>query len=555
MKNIIGQLFGFASNKKPEAQFGWIDNLAEMDDVGALKYSYQQLALIIAQMQTDESLDYRAVMDLLISLEDVNFVRLEKLSNQFVQVENLKPEIEVNLSDTCYNYCRQVYIAHLKVIEQVLNPNKYILEGHLPIIIIARAIFAAMNMMKWRMLTQSNPPTKMWIQIYMLYRIASQQALLNMPIELFKLSPSTTLSAYFVQVCMLGQLVQSNLSKQQVDIAYRILTTWLTRALISKNETPEQHLFYIDLEKDAAAKRMRNFEPNEQCRYWELDELEKLITIALTVTDRGEIPDSLKLAKLDNAKRLNSTLNIMLAEWTKSNYVRQRRKEERQATSKTAKVNAGILNICNQVLQANQISSGLRLSRDGQSFDERLRGHTVLTQSTGLGVNSGSLDTWIVTDESPHGLGTRVNKYANILARPDKLIALIMDEDPGQTVIGMIRGVKPTTGNQLKVGIEIMSRHPIWVQLKQLREGESFTDAASQMQANKQLSSVESGVFFGVYLPIESGLSSVSTLILPKIHYRPNVFYAVNISSSPKHTKLGEPIESRDDWIKVAFPF
>lgn len=555
MKNIIGQLFSFSNSKKPEAQFAWMDNLAEMDDIAALKFSYQQLALIIAQMQTDQSLDYRAVMDMLITLEDSNFERLETLSNQFVQVENLKPELEVNISDTCYNYCRQVYIAHLKVIEQVLNPNKYKLEGSLPIIIIARAIFAAMNMMKWRMLTQSNPPTKMWIQIYMLYRIASQQALLNMPIELFKLSPSTTLSAYFVQICMLGQLVQTNLSKQQVDVAYRVLTSWLTRAHISKNETPEQYLFYIDLEKDVAAKRMRNFEPNEQCRYWELDDLEKQITIGITVTDRGEIPDSLKFAKLDNAKKLNDTLHIMLGEWTKTNYVRQRRKEERHATSKTAKVNAGILSICNQVLQSNQISSGLRLSRDGRSFDERLRGHTVLTQSTGLGLNSGSLDTWIVTDESPHGLGTRVNKYANILARPDKLIGLMMDEDPSQIVIGIIRGVKPTTGNQLKVGIEIMSRYPTWVQLRQLKAGELFSDTVSEFQAQSQPITVTSDLFSGVYLPIEAGLSSVSTLILPKIHYRPNTFYAVKISGSPKHAKLGEPIESRDDWIKVAFPF
>lgn len=555
MKNIIGQLFGLANTKKPEAQFAWLDNLVEMDDIAALKFSYQQLALIIARMQTDESLDYRAVMNMLITLEEINFARLELLSNQFVQVENLKPELEVNISDTCYNYCRQVYIAHLKVIEQVLNPNKYKLEGSLPIIVIARSISAAMNMMKWRMLTQANPPTKMWIQIYMLYRIASQQALLNIPIELFKLSPATTLSAYFVQICMLGQLVQTNLSKQQVDIAYRVLTNWLTRAHISKTYTPEQYLFYIDLEKDAAAKRMRNFEPNEQCRYWELDDLERQINIGITVTDRGEIPDNLRFAKVDNAERLNATLNIMLGEWTKSNYVRQRRKEERHATSKSARVNAGILSICNQVLQANQISNGLRMSRDGKSFDERLRGHTVLTQSTGLGLNSGSLDTWIVTDESPHGLGTRVNKYANILARSDKLIGLLMNEDPTQIVIGIIRGVKPTTGNQLKVGIEIMSRYPTWVQLRQLQAGEAFSDTVSEIQIKSQNSSVASNLFSGVYLPIEAGLSSVSTLILPKINYRPNTFYAVNISGSPKHAKLGEPIESRDDWVKVAFPF
>jgi len=555
MKNFIGQLFGSVSSKKAQVQFAWVDDLAEMEDIAALKFSYQQLAVIIAQMQSDETMDYGALLDLMITLEDVNFARLEKISSQFVLVENLKPELEVNISETCYSYCRQSYIAHLKIIEKVINPSKFTLENNMPVIIIGRAIFAAMNMMKWRMLTQANPPTKMWIQIYMLYRIANQQALLNIPVELFKLSPSTTLSAYFVQICMLGQLVQTNLNKQQVDIAYRVLSAWLTRAHISKNDTPEQYLFFIDLEKDVAARRMRNFEANEQCRYWELDELEKQITTALTVTDRGEIPDSLKLAKIDHAKRLNSTLNIMFAEWTKTHYVRQRRKEERHATSKTAKVNSGILNICNQVLQANQISSGLRLSRDGKSFDERLRGHTVLTQSTGLGLNSGSLDTWIVTDESPHGLGTRVNKYANILARPDKLIGLLMDEDPSEIVIGIIRGVKPTTGNQLKVGIEVVSRYPNWVQLRQLRPDESFSDTVADMVNTKRSDTVETGLFSGVYLPIEAGLSSISTLILPKINYRPNASYAVNIAGSPKHLRLGDPIESRDDWVKVAFPF
>ncbi len=555
MKNIIQQIFGGALTKKMHAQYAWVDDLAEMDDLAALKFCYQQLAIIIAHMQAEEDVDYKVLLDLIIQLEDLNFTRLEKLSSQFVQVENLKPELEINISETCYNYCRQSYIAHLKVIEKVINPSKFKLEGNMPVILIGRAMYSAMQMMKWRMYTQANPPTKMWIQLFMLYRIATQQALLNIPVELFKLAPSTSLSAYFVQMCMLGQLAQSNLPKQQVDIAFRVLTHWLTRAHISKHYTPEQYLFFVDLEKDFAAKRMRNFEPNEQCRYWELDELEKQIKVGITVTDRGETPESLLGAKIESVKRLNDTLNVMLAEWTKINYIRQRRKEPREATSKTAKVNAGIVNICNQVQQANQISSGLRLSKDGKSFDERLRTHTALTQLSNLTINSGSLDSWIVTDESPHGLGTRVNKYANILARPDKLIGLMMDEDPSQLIIGIIRGVKPTTGNQLKVGIEIMSRHPNWVQLRQLRNEELFADTASVISGNNQPSALEIGLFAGVYLPIEAGLSSISTLLLPKLHYRPNTSYAVSISGTPKRALLGEPIESRDDWVKVAFPF
>lgn len=555
MKNIIQQIFGSTLAKKSHVQFAWIDDIAEMDDLAALKFCHQHLAMLISHMQSDEDFDYQAALDLLIQLEELNFARLDKLSSQFVQVENLKPELEINISETCYNYFRQSYIAHLKVIEHVINPSKFKLEGNMPIIIIARVIYTAAHMMKWRMYTQANPPTKMWLQLSMLYRIASQQNLLAIPIELFELTPPTSLSAYFIQILMLGNLVQENLHKQQVDIAYRVLTHWLTRVHISKYYTPEQYLFFVDLEKDFPAKRMRNFEPNDQCRYWELDELEKQIKVGITVSDRGEVPESLMGAKIESANKLNDTLNIMLSEWTKTNYTRQRRKEQREATSKTAKVNAGIINICNQVRQANQISGGLRLSRDGKSFDERLRSHTALTQLSNISSNSGSLDTWIITDESLHGLGTRVNKYANILARPDKLIGLLMDEDPNQILIGIIRGVKPTTGNQLKVGIEIMSRHPNWVQLRQLHHEDSFSDTISTLTDKPDGLSMDIGYFSGIYLPLEAGISSVSTLLLPKIHFHPNTSYAVSIADSYKRAILGEPIESRDDWVRVAFPF
>lgn len=173
MKNVIEKIFGSALAKKSHAQYAWVDDIADMDDLVALKFCHQHLAIIIGHIQTDEAFDYKAVLDLLIQLEDLNFERLEKLSSQFVHVENLKPEIEINISETCYNYCRQSYIAHLKVIEKVSNPIKFKLEGNMPIIIIARAVYAAAYMMKWRMYTQANPPTKMWLQLYMLYRIAS----------------------------------------------------------------------------------------------------------------------------------------------------------------------------------------------------------------------------------------------------------------------------------------------------------------------------------------------------------------------------------------------
>jgi hypothetical protein len=566
MKKIIQHLLASKSAKKANKLTAWVDELAEMDDLATLQFSAKNLAQTLNETEGQDALDLQQQLDLILKIEALNHVRLERLSTQFSSVGNMKTDLENNIVETCYNYCRQSYICHLKIIEKVFDTNRIILgndfepEGNTSIILIARALNTAFNMIKWRLFSQANPPAKVWLQINVLYRIAARQLLLNNPVELFDLSPSTTLAAHFVQTYMLGQLAQASMQKYHVEITARILNTLLTRARISNILTPEQYVFYIDLDKDAVAKRMRDIIPNESCRYWELDELEKQLSVGVTVSDRGEIPQSLAFAKIDNAIKLNETLRILFEEWKKTGYIRQRRKLARQASSKTAKVNAGIVDICSQVHRANRISGGFRLSRDGTSLDERLRAHTVLRQTDSLSAGSGSLDTWIITDESPRGLGTRVNKYANILARPDKLIGLMLDDDPRHVIIGMIRSVKPTQGNQLRVGIEILSHHPTWVQLRQTHTTEAFPNTEVNIErfsgtSAKNTAKVDIGVFSGIYLPIEAGISDLSMMILPKINYRANTNYTISIDGSAKRILLGEAIESHDDWVKVAFPF
>ncbi len=577
MKNILQNLFGVKNADKSHKITAWLHQLDELDDIAALQFSANKLTQTLNRADDEETLNLQSQVDLLLEIEALNQARLEKLASQFSSVDNLNTDIANSISEACYHYCRQSYICHLKIIEKVFSASNtqtaadtpseshFKPEGNLPSLIMARTLNVAFNMLKWRLFNQSNPPASMWIQIFALYRIAAQQTLLNNTIEVFKSAAPTTLAAHFVQVCMLGQLAQASLQKYQIEIAGRILNSLLTRAYISASLTSEQYVFYIDFDKDSAAKRMRNFEPNERCRYWELDELEKLMRIAITVSDRGEIPQSLAFAKIDHPKKLNETLKALLNEWQKSGYVRQRRKTSRQSSSKNARVNAGIANICKQVQQTNQIKSGLRLSRDGKSLEDRIRAHTVLSQSSSLSTNSGMLDTWIITDESTHGLGARVNKFGNILVGPNKLIGLVINDEPGNIIIGMIRSARPTQGDQLRVGVEVISYHPTWVQLRQLVVNEAFANTETEIDVLSEASKKNSGaglnvgldigLFSGIYLPIDAGYSDSSALILPKINYRANTNYAVIFAGTTKHVLLGQAIESHDDWVKVAFPF
>lgn len=563
MKKLIQQIFGASAAKKSNSLISWVDQLEEMSDLSALQFATQHLVQLINPNEIAETLTLQQQHDFILNLESLNQSRLEKLSTHFSSLENIKVELENSMCETCYNYCRQAYIFQLKIIEKIAEHHKaqQVIELSTKAenlsLLISHTLHAGFNMVKWRLFSQFNPPAKVWLQINALYRFSAQRALLNNTVELFNNGTTTTLSAFFIQMYMLGQLTQASMQKSQLEIATRVMSALLTRARISDKFTPEHYLFCIDLQQDEPAKRIRESNPTDSFRYWELDELEKLLTIAITVSDRGEIPQSLVLAKIDNVKRLHETLNILVGEWKKTGYVRQRRKFNREASSKTARVNAGIVDICNQVRQANQLSSGLH---EVSSLDERLRLRTTLRTSSLLAATSGTLDTWMITDESVQGLGARVNKYANILARPDKLIGLMIEDETTKIVIGMVRSVKPTQGNQLRVGIEIISHYPKWVQLKRSNSNEAFsntsvkTDFQDNFTANKP-SSLDIDLFAGIYLPIEAGLSDTSCLILPKINYRANANYGVAISGSAQHVLLGEPIESHDDWVKVAFPF
>ena len=551
MKNLFSRLLGSKKDNAASPIFDWLDDLTEMADLDVLRASAQKILAVTE----DAGIGWDQKAAWLIALEEVNQLRLDKLASQYVTVGNLKPDIETSINDTCYSYCRQSYVAHLRAIEHTVLPNSSTPEQDLSLLLIMRAVYAANQMVKWRMFSQSASPAKVWLQLYALLQLAQRHHLLNTPVSLFPGSPSTTFSAQLLQVLMLGQLIQQSLNRHQVEIASKVLRQWLTRAYISNVYTPEQYLFYSDISKDAPAKRMRTADLGEQYRYWELDELEKQLTVAITVTNRGEMPESLVPAHIDSVRRLNETLKILLAEWSKQHYVRQRRRETREAVSKSVKVNAGIEKACNQVLNASRIANGLRISLDGKSLDDRLIAQTALRDTSTLVVNSGTLDTWVITDESSKGMGMRVNKYSNILARPERLIGVADDQDPSKVAVGVIKSVRATSSNQLRVSVEILSRQPAPAQLRLAPGSDIFSQPGGfRVDDSYRPTTVDAGLIHGIYIDKEEKVCDQSNLILPKVYFQPNRDYLITTMGTTKKVRLGKPILSMDDWVKVALP-
>jgi hypothetical protein len=534
----------------------WLSTLADLEDIEALKLSIKHLSQTLEAVQQDgiEPAHLHAHLDLLISLEEHNQSRLARLAQQYSSIESLKPELEKAMRANCYDYCRLSYICHLKIIDKVIDPAKYKLEGNLPVLLIARAFYIAFNMLKWRMFEHANPPPNVWLQIFALYGIAQKQMLHTVPIELFKLSPASTINAYLVQLSMFGQLANSHFPKLHIENAYQILTALVTQVRISADGDTKLHTFFINPNKDAPAARLRDIDISKEYRYWDLNTLESEINEGIKSTEQGHLPHKLSLLKVEQVKRLNETFKILNQEWGKLNYARQRRKEDRKSSSRTMLVNSGFAQMCEHIFKANQHAQGL-----AYSLDDRLRHHTIIRQA-GVETERAPKNIWQIINESAHGLGAQINTNDPNLAKPDKLISLSFSDEPNKVLIGKIRTNSPVASHSIKVGIEILSQRPVWAQLRLISSPSLFNQPSSQSQIEKPTKilghgTIDSGLFSGIYLPIEAGFIEQSVLLLPKLSFFPNAEYEINAKGISNKILLGNAIESYDDWVKVLVNF
>ncbi len=555
IKNLFRSSRSSTASEDASLDLAWLKTLEPLDDVNALNLANKHLSLIVS----DESRSIKQRLDFLNAVDNIALPRAVKLAIQYAKVDNLRPELAITISDAAYNYYRQSYLNYLRLIELIIaSPKDPSLENNTLLIVVARALDLAMTMIKWRYFDHSSTPAKVWLQTYMLFEIASKSSLLEIPIKAFNHSTPTTIAAYIAQLSLFGSLENANMQKQHYQIATYLLQSWLTEVSFSDHHDPEAHLFVIDLQKDICAKRTRHFEQTKTCRFWHIDAFESKIMSNMQLTEHGKLPDDIPLVEIGDIKALQETLQILRSEWSKYDYVRQRRKETRHDADYTASVAYGILDICNLVEYngRKKLSNALNGPSSGnKSLDNRLSSHTSIRRegTTNVLRVEPKQDIWAITDESTKGLGARAPKEAKLWVKSGKLVGIAMDERPPRVLIAMVRGVMPSKHmNQVHVGLEVIARFASWAQMRSIEVASSLepVDKFSPLSNNNPIAMG----FSALYLPIEAGLSDEPTLILPKLEYRLNEVYEITVDGVPKLVKLESPIDAKDDWVRVIFP-
>lgn len=559
MRKIFQEIIGSVINDIPSKHLAWLETINSQDELTALESATRGLTFAMS----DKTLAVKTVCNIIDDVARKTSPVLNKLSQQFIRFELMSSSVENNILTVVYNFHKQLYSGYLSLLNDFCNhPKQH--KKELANRYMHAAVNQAFEMLKWRSFVNVGLAPKVWLQLHKIFEIAESNQLLNQ-VLLNDEQPvnKVTLSALLLQTYMLDTLLQINLSRQGIDIASKLLRSQLINVEISKEFNPGKFLFYVDLAKDNGAKRIRHLSPTETGIYWQIDSLEKSIQAIITelsVKTADSLSNYSSITFLDTPlivephqiKALAETLELLLREWSRDNYIRQRRKAIRRKISTTANVVHGIKEICLRIKsnENGQLNYGVRLSNEARLLEQRFRIHHIIkgTQNT---LNVDTINHhWIIIDESNQGLGAVASRELNTKSAVGQLVGLVLANAKQEMIIAVIRSIRPKANRQMQVGIEILSHHAKWAQLRSADESES--DGNKQAAYNTSLE--EKSSFSGLYLPIEAGISTESMLVLPRIEFIPHTHYEISIAGMLDKVTLSDSIDSKNDWVKINYP-
>ena len=356
---------------------------------------------------------------------------------------------------------------------------------------------------------------------------------------------------------MLGSLESLSFKRQQIDIVSKLLTKWAAKIAVESLFDDKKHLFYVDSVVNVPAKRIRNFTPSDSCRYWCFDSINSKIELCISAIEFNISPRQLALGEFINSKYFLPTLELLRTEWSRAEYKRQRRSEERTKTSKTAMTTYGYEDTCTQIKQYEnlQVQRGEKTYKGEKSFDERLSSHNIVkgrSEPNIIYVDLGAGYSNIV-DESGKGIGMRVNKQANEVSL-GMMVGVSVKEPKYSMSVGVIRSIKPVAGNELHIGIEVLSRAAFCVEVKNttmnVGKVRNIIDNVNDISANFSSSTTN---FTCLYVAEEYGISLQESLIVPRLQFNKNDTFKVNILGTDVHVRFTETLERHEDWIRVSY--
>jgi len=553
MAPILSKIFHKHRPKSDDPQdIGWINSLPRENCLIAQDIILQRLSGIVPVEMPLENWRIRA----LLVIDARCRKNVAMLEHQYVAVQKLRSELDEHMWGAVYTYYRylargyQAFINdYIKRADQTSFDHRY-----LPLI-VARAIHNNASIAKWRYMRYQAMPDGGWLALHRLYAFAESEGFGNKPLQLYKGQLEVTPGERYAQALMLDTFNRTNMTKRQIDMVDGWLAKWLKGVSIARNFDDQQFLFYVELGQDLGARRIRNFKATPSCRYWETDTLVQSIDHARKLLEEGKSMADIGLGNACSASAATVILKQLFAEWSRTEYQRQRRKEDRRAVMTTATVAKGLPEVWQQVKDvAANISrkTGGYVPVEGKSLEERLAAHSVAIKGGGpiIAFPGVAGERWMISDASQSGFGAIVGAEVANWVEIGRLVALVCDENRDEVAIGVIRSIKQRLDGRRHIGIEVLSRTAAGIQLTN-KMPRAATSTTGDVYLDANLLNPSMTFMQGLLLPPDKARGLGETMLLPNAEFDPGGIYEVSQGTGHHMVRFGQVIEQKDDWIRL----
>lgn len=462
---------------------GWLDSIALDDPVAAAKAA----ALQLQQLTTDG----KARLDYLVALDNAMQPRWKALAEAYAVARRLSAEEDAVMWEAARELHDRFASSWASSLRDVVD--KKLALSNAPAI-ITRIMHHRGRTALWLHLRYVPIPGNWWPDTHKLYGLAEREKLSTRDVILN--GQTSSCAAQYLQILLLDTLNRTNMTRQHIQQ----IDDWLGRHThnipIEQSFDENRQLFFVNLNEDRGGRRIRNMEASNSCRYWQTDGLVKEIEQAMAAAESNRpANDTLDL----------DILHQMHAEWSRTEYKRQRRTDERSGVSKHASVAHGIYAVCQEVR-----------SQALGSFNQKLEG-----------------EVWEIENESRYGFGALVSTELNNWLKVGRLIALREEMNLGMSMVGVARSLKHESDDKVYVGVEVFSHMALYGLLHE------YPGTGSQP-------------FPGIFLPSDEERNLPTSLLIPNIEYQPQMELGLKIDRRVRHIKVTDLMEQKDDWCRVA---
>lgn len=550
MKSFFKLLFNAKKQDPKSFDLSWMENLNSHDDLSALQTITQQIQSLIDDATI--LLEQRSLA--LLHIDAHSQPLIDKITSQFVKFDHLRPELETQFWETAYYYYRHLFSAYLDVISSLTSTEGSTTTSSVKLeTLIWCGLRAGAMMNKWRYFKRQAAPENAWLQLFKLFQIAEQQALLEIPVKIGENEPGSNIGELLIQAFMLDSLLETGIPKNYLQTSQQLLAIWLKNLRIHKDSNNNKFLFYVDLKQDRGARRIRALQTTADFRFWDTALISNRIATIQASIAKKETLKIYGLGEIADYPILPELLQQLDAAWSNTTYQRQRRKEKRITISKPVQAVYGIENVVKLMKQISNhnILKGAKGIGNDKSFEERLASHYIgKSLATNQFFEKGN-EHWIIVNESKQGCGALIHNSLDSNIKIENLVGLVAQDDHAQVIIGTIKNIKPLPNNQLRIGIYVFSRKASLIDILQIEHKSHNQTLEDHLTNNTHQLYPE---FSAINLPPENGITKLPSLLIPRLEFQQNNFYEITLHGEKIHIQLNQPVDAKNDWVRVNYP-